>query len=74
MIPTLDEEAAIGSLIGEVKAAEYGKILVVDGYSKDKTGEIARQNGAQVVGQHRKGKTGAVFEASQACFRIGLQL
>jgi dolichol-phosphate mannosyltransferase len=63
VIPTLDEEAAIGPLIDEVKAAGYGKILVVDGYSKDRTAEIARQKGAQVVGQHGKGKTGAVLVA-----------
>ena len=63
VIPTLDEEEAIGFLIDEVKAAGYGKILVVDGYSKDRTAEIARQKGAQVVGQHGKGKTGAVLVA-----------
>ena len=63
VIPTLDEEEAIGPLIDEVKAARYGKILVVDGYSKDKTVEIAKQKGAQVVGQHGKGKTGAVLVA-----------
>ena len=63
VIPTLDEEGAIGPLIDEVKAAGYGKILVVDGYSKDGTVESARQKGAQVVGQHGKGKTGAVLVA-----------
>lgn len=63
VIPTLDEEEAIGPLIEEVKAAGYEKILVVDGYSKDKTAEIAKQKGAQVVGQHGKGKTGAVLVA-----------
>ena len=63
VIPTLDEEEAIGPLIDEVKAAGYGKILVVDGYSRDRTAEIARQKGAQVVGQHGKGKTGALLVA-----------
>ena len=63
VIPTLDEEEAIGPLLDEVKAAGYGKILVVDGYSKDRTAEVARQKGAQVVGQHGKGKTGAVLVA-----------
>ena len=63
VMPTLDEEEAIGPLIDEVKAAGYGKILVVDGYSKDRTAEIARQKGVQVVGQHGKGKAGAVLSA-----------
>lgn len=63
VIPTLNEEEAIGRLIDEIKAAGYGKILVVDGYSKDKTVEIAKAKGAMVVGQHGKGKTGAVVVA-----------
>jgi dolichol-phosphate mannosyltransferase len=63
VIPTLNEQEAIGPLIDEVKAAGYGKILVVDGYSKDKTAEIAKIRGAQVVGQHGKGKTGAILVA-----------
>lgn len=63
VIPTLNEEQAIGPLIDETKAAGYSKILVVDGYSKDKTVEIARKRGVLVVGQHDKGKTGAVLVA-----------
>lgn len=63
VIPTLDEEEAIGPLIDEIKAAGYGKILVVDGYSKDKTVDIAKAKGAHVMGQHGKGKTGAVLVA-----------
>lgn len=63
VIPTLDEEQAIGPLVDEIKAAGYWKILVVDGYSRDKTVEFAKQKGVQVVGQHGKGKTGAVLVA-----------
>jgi len=46
-----------------VKAAGYSRILVVDGYSTDRTVEIAKLRGVQVVGQHGKGKTGAVLVA-----------
>ena len=63
VLPTLNEEHAIGPLIDEIKAAGYGKLLVVDGYSTDRTVEIARLKGAQVVSQHGKGKTGAVLVA-----------
>ncbi len=63
VIPTLNEEEAIGPLIDEVKAAGYNNILVVDGYSKDRTVEVARARGARVIGQHGKGKTGAVLVA-----------
>jgi len=41
VIPTLNEEEAIGPLIDEIKEAGYGRVLVVDGYSKDKTVKIA---------------------------------
>jgi glycosyltransferase involved in cell wall biosynthesis len=63
VIPTLNEEEAIGPLIDEIKEAGYGRILVVDGYSKDKTVKIASDKGAKVVGQHGRGKTGAVLVA-----------
>ena len=63
VVATLDEEQAIGPLIDEIKAAGYSRILVVDGYSKDMTVEIARAKGALVVGQIGKGKAGAVLVA-----------
>jgi dolichol-phosphate mannosyltransferase len=63
VIPTLNEEEAIGPLLDEIKSAGYNKILVVDGYSEDRTARIAVEKGAQVIGQHGKGKTGAVLVA-----------
>ena len=63
LVATLNEEQAIGPLIDEIKMAGYSKILVVDGYSKDMTVEIARAKGAVVMGQHGKGKAGAVLTA-----------
>jgi glycosyltransferase involved in cell wall biosynthesis len=61
VIPTLNEEAAIGRLIGEVISCGYKRVLVVDGYSKDKTREIASGMGARVVLQAGGGKAGAVL-------------
>lgn len=63
VIPTLNEEEAIGRLIDEIRAAGYDKILVVDGYSKDETARIAAEHGAKVFGQHGKGKAGAILVA-----------
>jgi len=63
VLPTLNEEAAIGKVIDEIKAEGYSRILVVDGYSKDKTVEIAREKGADVVYQHGVGKAGAIKTA-----------
>ena len=37
VLPTLNEEEAIGQVIHELKQAGYRNILVVDGYSTDAT-------------------------------------
>jgi dolichol-phosphate hexosyltransferase len=63
VVPTLNEEGAIGPLIDEIKAAGYGKILVVDGYSKDATARIAGDHGAAIIMQHGSGKAGAFLTA-----------
>lgn len=50
LILTLNEEATIGSVLAEVRSGlPDAEILVVDGESKDRTREIARESGAAVV-------------------------
>lgn len=66
IIPTLNEEASIGPLVQEVKAAGYDKIIVADGYSKDGTVEIASDLGAEILMQHGQGKAGAMLTAFRA--------
>lgn len=63
VIPTLNEAEAIGKVIDELKQEGYNNILVIDGYSKDGTPDIARQKGAKVIYQHGKGKAGAIKTA-----------
>ena len=63
VIPVLNEEEAIGQVIDEVKQQGYRKILVIDGYSTDRTAQIAREKGAIVVQQHGAGKAGALRTA-----------
>ncbi len=63
VIPTLNEAEGIGNVIDELKFYNYGKILVVDGYSKDGTSEIAKARGATVISQETKGKGGALRTA-----------
>jgi len=63
VLPAYNEETAIGPVIDELLEAGYSKILVVDGYSKDRTVEIARAKGVEVVQQHWKGKTGGLRTA-----------
>jgi glycosyltransferase (TIGR04182 family) len=62
-IPTLNESRTIGTLIDDFKSLGYTRILVVDGHSKDRTAEIARDKGVNVVMQTGKGKGQAVIQA-----------
>jgi len=63
IIPTLNEEEAIGFVLEELKQYGYNNILVIDGYSTDKTVQIARNNGVRVEFQHGRGKTGVLKTA-----------
>jgi glycosyltransferase involved in cell wall biosynthesis len=49
MIPTLNEEDAIEGLVTEAQAAGLTEILVVDGFSSDRTREIAQRSDAMVI-------------------------
>lgn len=69
ILPTLNEEKAITRVIKEapidaIKNIGYEtKILVIDGYSKDKTVKLAKMQGAEVIMQEGKGK-GAAFKTA----------
>lgn len=63
LLPTLNEEKAIGSLIDELKQNGYHKIILVDGGSIDKTVEVAQEKGALIVPQHGSGKRDALETA-----------
>jgi glycosyltransferase involved in cell wall biosynthesis len=64
VIPTLDEEVAIGGVVAGALAAGAVAVVVVDGGSSDRTVERAQAAGASVVHEPRRGygracKTGA---------------
>ena len=63
VLPVLNEEAALGQVIEELKMEGYNNILVVDGYSKDQSVNVSLKNGVNLVFQHGGGKTGAVKTA-----------
>jgi dolichol-phosphate mannosyltransferase len=63
IIPTLNEESGIAMVIEELHSLNINNILVIDGYSKDKTVEIASKLGARAIYQQGMGKTGAVKTA-----------
>ena len=72
ILPALKEEATIGKVIDEIPRqalAQLGydvSILVVDGNSPDRTREIAKQKGAAIIIESRKGKGRAMQTAFQA--------
>ena len=57
IIPTYNEEAHIGTLLGMLKPqlGEGDEIVVVDSYSKDDTVKIAKKYGCRVVMQPKNG-------------------
>jgi dolichol-phosphate mannosyltransferase len=63
VIPVLNEEEAIDSVLKEVIEEGFHNILVIDGYSTDNTFSIATKNGVRVLYQQGKGKTGAIETA-----------
>jgi dolichol-phosphate mannosyltransferase len=63
VVPVLNEADGICQVIEEIAAEGYENVLVVDGYSTDKTPHLAHAIGAKVVYQHGSGKAGAVKTA-----------
>jgi glycosyltransferase (TIGR04182 family) len=62
LIPTLNEEESIGSVIEEFKTLGFENILVVDGHSTDGTVSRAEDAGAHVILQSGTGKGKALKE------------
>lgn len=69
VLPALNEEEAIGRVIDEIPRGEIerrgykARIIVVDNGSRDRTGEIARAKGAEVIVEPIKGKGMAIRTA-----------
>jgi glycosyltransferase involved in cell wall biosynthesis len=55
IIPALNEEPVIRETLAGFAAAGLTQIIVVDNGSTDRTGEVAKQAGAQVVREPRRG-------------------
>ena len=69
ILPALNEAETIGKVIDEIPREELEqkgylvKVLVVDGNSSDLTRQIARERGAEVIIEHRRGKGRAMRTA-----------
>ena len=55
IIPALNEEETIAAVVGEIPREIAGEIIVVDNGSDDRTAERAREAGARVVAEPRRG-------------------
>lgn len=63
IVPTFNEEKAIGLVLDELYQEGYSDILVVDNYSTDATIKIVNSKEVKVIQQHGRGKTGALKTA-----------
>lgn len=55
VIPALNEEQSIPLVLGDLSSAWVDGVLVVDNGSSDRTAEVARAHGAEVVVEPRRG-------------------
>jgi glycosyltransferase involved in cell wall biosynthesis len=55
IIPTLNEEKNIGAVLDKIPSALVDEVLVVDGGSKDRTASIAKERGAVLIEEARRG-------------------
>jgi dolichol-phosphate hexosyltransferase len=63
VIPTLNEEEAIEKVLEELFSLGLRNVMIIDGYSSDRTVEVAQRYPVTVILQHGKGKGGAISTA-----------
>jgi len=66
VIPTLNEEAAIGTVVAEVPRDSVHEIIVVDNGSTDRTADLAARPGARVVHEPLRGYGAACLAGALA--------
>ena len=64
--PCLEEEEAIGGVVRDVLGQGVAEVIVVDGGSRDRTVAVAREAGARVVVEPRRGYGRAVMSGIAA--------
>lgn len=66
VIPVFEEVAAIGQVVSAIPRDVVQEIIVVDGGSRDRTAEVAREAGATVIVERRRGYGRACATGAQA--------
>jgi glycosyltransferase involved in cell wall biosynthesis len=72
IIPVWNEEAVIGRVLAEIPPGVVGRVIVVDGGSRDRTVAVARAGGAEVVVQQRPGYGAACATGAAAAGPVDL--
>jgi glycosyltransferase involved in cell wall biosynthesis len=73
VIPCHNEELTVGKVVRDFRAALPGAlILVVDNASRDRTAEVAREAGAQVIRESRPGKGFALLSGFRMARTTGV--
>lgn len=54
LIPALDEQACVGAVVEGIRP-HVGHVVVIDNGSRDRTAEVARDAGAEVVSEPKRG-------------------
>lgn len=67
VIPALDEEASLPGVLAELARTPVRRVVVVDNGSRDRTVELARAGGAEVVAEPRRGYGAACLRGIAAC-------
>jgi hypothetical protein len=75
IVPALNEEAAIGGVVSEIRQHVPGvPVLVIDDCSSDNTIAVARQTGAEVLPMpHHLGLGGCVQAGYKLAYELGFQ-
>ncbi|MGE0784097.1 MAG: glycosyltransferase family 2 protein [Sandaracinaceae bacterium] len=63
VIPALDEERALPAVLAEIPHELVRRVVVADNGSRDRTAEVAREGGAEVVREPTKGYGAACLAA-----------
>ena len=69
LIPALNEEEALSSLLASIRLERFHSVIVIDNGSTDRTAQIARRNGALVLFEDTRGYGAACLAGIEALSR-----
>ena len=73
VIPALDEEGSVGAVVEQVRV-HLDRVVLVDNGSRDKTAQVARSAGADVVHEPRRGYGAACLAGVRRARELGARI